>query len=264
VNIKIYGERNTGTNALEAVLKRNSSSHVLPGVASQLVEGQRELIDRAIKKMGECSAMERRLVREAINDSIFEKSGWKIFGWKHAAPPLELLTEANDIYIVFLVKNPYSWLLSLARRPYHSLQNRPSTFAEFVTRPWITVRRENAPALIENPVELWNFKMRSYFDTAASAGVQMRFVKSEDFVQDQESAVSDILEMTGRKEEKFEQVIEATKTVDRKLGRDLEYYKDYYRDTKWQQELDSDSIGRINTFLDPVLMEKLGYEFLLT
>jgi len=219
-------------------------------------------MDRTIKKMGKCSAIEKRIAKEAVVDRIFEERGRESFGWKHSAPPLDLLFEAEDVCIVFLVKNPYSWLLSLAQRPYHSFLSKPTTFSEFVVRPWVTVRRENAPALIENPVELWNFKLHSYFNTAAKIGHPVFFIKSEDLIQDQESAISPILELTGRKNEEFEPLIDATKTIDRDLGKDLDYFKDYYGERKWRHDLDPESIRRINEYLDPVLMENTGYEFI--
>lgn len=267
MNIKVYGERNSGTRALDQVLRRNSNSRVLPGTAVELDADYLSRIDQAARKIPGCSTLEKLILRESVIDKVFEDGERESLGWKHSSPPLSLLMDVRNICIIFLVKNPYSWLLSLAKKPYHSLLPTCSKFEDFVSCPWITVRRDNAPALFENPVDLWNFKLNSYYaatETVAANACKVFFIKFEDFIHDQEQSVAGVLDVVGRKKGGFEVLREATKGNDRSLGRDLAYYKEYYGNEKWRDSLNSESVARINKSVDPILMEKIGYDYVLS
>lgn len=70
-------------------------------------------------------------------------------GWKHACAPS--WKQIHSIYApyarscLFVVtgKNPYAFLLSLHKRPYHHWTLRSKTFQDFVKSPFRVLGREN-------------------------------------------------------------------------------------------------------------------------
>ncbi|RME83007.1 MAG: hypothetical protein D6775_09300 [Caldilineae bacterium] len=136
IPVKILGERNTGTHYLEKLLRLNLDVRVLPGSAP------------------------RRLRRhfpgnEAVLDLYFRLTAFANLGWKHAlAPAPDALRRSRwarrGLVILTLSKNPYAWLLSLYRHPYHYSGPLPS-FERFLQSPWRTVRRERCSDVLPDP-----------------------------------------------------------------------------------------------------------------
>jgi hypothetical protein len=96
--IKIYGERNTGTNYLRRLLELN--------------------VERA------------------------EVCGIYEYGWNHDRPMdrLEALRCENVLFL-FMIKNPYSWVLSLKRnthktRAHKTRARKELSVQEFLTEPY--------------------------------------------------------------------------------------------------------------------------------
>lgn len=114
VTIKIFGERNTGTNYLSNILQLNLRVKLLPSSAREIplffkFEWYKNLFF---------------LITEKQN-----------LGWKHAKPNKEILisrlSQNSKLVVLFLVKNPYSFLLSLHQRPYHNASKKNLTFQKF-------------------------------------------------------------------------------------------------------------------------------------
>jgi len=95
--VKIYGERNTGTSYLEALLVRNLAVDCLRGG-----------VPRSIRRFFANS--------ERARDWYFHATYRSNLGWKHACVPTEsqlaiARTNSTDVLFLTLTKNPYAWLL---------------------------------------------------------------------------------------------------------------------------------------------------------
>lgn len=240
--IKILGERNSGTTYLDRLLRRNLRVRILPGV-----------LPKPIERLFPTS--------ERVRDLYFRATRRHNLGWKHAAAPrpgelADAAIDPSEILFLVLTKNPYSWLLSLHRRPYHAKQ-RHRDFDVFLKSPWPTLGRENARTSFETPIDLWNAKNASYLDLAA--GAEVLALRYEDLLRDPFD-ILDRLVRTHRFEARrspFENIEEAAKPGDR--DRRSSDYRDYYLGERWKQELSPSSLAWINSRLDQDLMERLGY-----
>ncbi|RVU85405.1 hypothetical protein EOL70_05525 [Leucothrix sargassi] len=161
--LKIFGERNSGTNWVEETVMSNyevSLVHHRGVIGKSITDEQRALL----RMYGQ---QERRFIRERFIDAIFEEQFVQFFGWKHSCVDYNLLRDCpsfNETGFIFLVKNPYSFIKSLHQKPYHELLNVPDSLDSFVSSPWLAVQRDLiANPLLETPVELWNYKVSSYF-----------------------------------------------------------------------------------------------------
>lgn len=247
--IKIYGERNTNTNYLSRLLALNLDAAELPGTVPR-----------------SWSLYSRRLPGyEAVRDLYFRHTYRRNLGWKHAFPApadelrRESLLASHDVAFLTLTKNPYAWLLSAHRRPYH--QSRGSIdFDSFLGRPWRLVGRENgrdAGRQLPNPVELWNRKNASYLDLAELGALNL---KAEGLLEDAEGVIEQISRSFSipRKSAGFVNYEKSTK--DR--GKDSSYYRDYYLNERWRDKLTDAAVERINALLDRRILQHFGYELI--
>ena len=243
--LKLYGERNTGTNYLEQLAGLNLAAAVLPGSTPPWLR----------RLFGE---------GEGRRDGYFRLTWGRNLGWKHSVAPspqeLERQGEwVRRLAVITLTKNPYSWLLSLHRNPYHHQGTEPA-FEAFLETPWQTVGRERHNGVFSHPVALWNAKNASYL-ALAGGGVPCANLRYEDLLADPEAtlrgaAAACDLAMQGRP---FCNVTSTTKVEDR---RDFQSYQDYYLHERWKAKLTTNSVDLINRSLDPVLMAAFGYECL--
>jgi hypothetical protein len=241
--LKLYGERNTGTNYLHRLLALNLEVHLLPGVVPSYL---RRLFPRS----------------ELARDLYFALTFGRNLGWKHALAPSPREIGTTSIYsprlfFVTLTKNPYAWLLSLYRRPYH-YRGQASSFEAFLAAPWQPVRRARAPGVYDNPVVMWNQKNASYLRLAAGAPtINLRYV---DLLSNPGRTLAQIASTwdIAWKVPEFKNVEESTKE---KREKDFAYYQDYYLGQRWREELSEGQLALVNRHLDPGLMEAFGYAF---
>jgi hypothetical protein len=237
--VKIYGERNTGTRYLAKLLVRNLDVELLDGAAPWVLR----------KLFGS---------NEAARDLYFRASYRRNLGWKHAmAPSPEQLWRlaVEDVLFITLTKNPYAWLLSLHRRPYHG--HTAASFADFVQARWPAVGRENSPGGYANPVVLWNEKNRSYLNLGRAACAHN--LRYEDLVCDPETVIAGLAQAFDlpRKRAHFQNVDESTKPEpDKRFGD----YRSYYLEERWRSKLDPTVLPLINAHLDEALMAHFGYQ----
>lgn len=241
--LKLYGERNSGTNYVQSLVAANLDVDILRGVAPKWVL-------RVFRRS------------ETAIDSYFMLARWWNLGWKHAVAPttVPLRLGRGPVCFVTLVKNPYSWLLSLHRRPY----NRGSRtgrvpFEEFLSSPWVTVRRERAAKAYPNPVELWNAKTHSYLELPQrSRGVCLRY---ETVLENPAAAIETLATQlqVPRRTSAFENVDESTKGETDKRFSD---YQRYYLQQQWREQLDARAIELINASLDADVVSRAGYSLL--
>jgi hypothetical protein len=150
---KIFGERNTGTNALAQLIRKNIGEIVCPGVVSEVVADWPA-------RLGSITGFDepyRLFLQHAIIDDIFLDMPAEC-AFKHTTPEFSPRFIEKEVGIIFLVKNPYSWLVSMFRRPYGMLLPKADNFSIFLRRPWISLGRENLPRVLASPIEMWNRK----------------------------------------------------------------------------------------------------------
>jgi hypothetical protein len=244
--VKVYGERNTGTNYVSRLISLNFDVHVLRGVTPP----------QWIQQHGST---------EAAKDQFFAEFFPRNLGWKHALPRSRRELESagintSRILFVTITKNPYSWLLSMFKRPYH-WNRQAKTFSEFLSMPWTPIRRENCDDDFLNPVDLWNRKNRSYV-TLFDSGLHAVNLRYEDLVCDPMRVLkrlNDTARMPVRHHGNgFVNVVRSTKDSDK----DFEYYRDYYTKERWRDKLSANDLQTINSSLDRHLMRRFGYELL--
>jgi len=243
--IKIYGERNTGTNYLTELIDLNFQVQQLQGVIPKWLSKIQQLIRG----------------KEFARDAYFAMTYHQNLGWKHSqVKPVEDICKYakyfRDLSFVTLTKNPYSWLLSMYRRPYHRYFSKKPDLETFLATPWKSVGRENISGVISSPVELWNIKNASYIQIAKKLPVLT--LKFEDLLDDPEQMLKLISESFSW-DWKVDQFINYDQST-KESSKDSEFYRDYYLNGKWKEELSARSISIINKRLDDNVMNYFNYQ----
>jgi hypothetical protein len=280
--IKIYGERNTGTNYLASLIERNISFIELRENACAISPVDSSI---ALSKMGK-------------------------LGWKHRLVSAQHL-QKNDIrresiLIITLTKNPYSWLLSLHRRPYAPIHKRKSivsfddrgvphpyagcnikliklikkcgrlgwiflskfsqwceyeklAFSDFIRTKWHIQFNEGCDKCFKNPVQLWNLKNNAYLELAKHYNV-LSFTY-ESLLAFPENTIRKIFDHLGVTLERFENISSAAKKED-DASKNYSFYRNYYLGECWKKQLSKKDIQYISSQLDPAVMRSFGYKFL--
>lgn len=203
VALKLYGERNTGTRALAEAIAANIDVPMMRPSA----RGRIATLDAAMKaRSGPLARIFphlRQRVREGVVDETSRPFVAAGFGWKHAAPPVEvILADPRAATTLFLVvtKHPLFFLKSLHRRPYHDVLLRwpKPSLSRFLRQPWQPVERDLiGTARLASPADLWTAKARAYralLDRAPHA----LHVRYEDFVADYGGTLDRVADALGR------------------------------------------------------------------
>ncbi|WFE76671.1 hypothetical protein [Roseinatronobacter sp. S2] len=252
--IKIYGERNTGTNFVEDLLAANLPLTICAG---NLPSPIRKMYKLAYKVLPYDIAY--RLVEDDRDRRYAQRFAAEL-GWKHARIPNGPEGQAypDDVGFIALMKDPYAWLLSLHKRPYQSKLNNHLhriSFSEFLRAPWRTVGREHGPAEYPNPVELWNDKVSSYAQLAEHGPAML--VRYEEVIEDINGFVHRVAESFGS--ELPTQVSVPTKST-KNDGRSTADIVAFYKDRSWVSKLCATDIEFINSQLDHDLARRCGYQ----
>lgn len=244
--IKLYGERNTNTNYMSKLLALNLCSKEVPGMVPIWL---RKIQDRSPGN-------------EWIRDLYFNLTYGKNLGWKHSlAKPWSEIQKCriaqSNLFFLTLTKNPYSWLLSLYRNPYHQHDSEMLDFETFLRSPWRTVGRENAGAVLSNPIKLWNIKNKSYLQLDPKQTLNLT---SESVFENPEGSIRKVSEKFSivRKSDKFIDYQSSTKGE----NKDSAYYRDYYLSERWRENLSQEAIEIINQSVNQQLMAHFGYRVL--
>ena len=242
--LKLYGERHTGTNYLSRLIAVNLDVELLVGTVPASVNLK----------------LKNRPGAEIVRDLYFAVTARQNLGWKHRlVDPAVLQRKAGEapgqIAFVALAKNPYSWLLSLHRKPYHLYTRDVPALAEFIRRPLRSVARESAPGGFKSPMDLWNRKNLAYLELADA--VPTVLLRYEDLLDSPSSAIEQIGERFGlpRVREGFANFEASTKDS----TRSYDDYRRYYLEERWRAELPGDCLEIINSAIDQNLMGRLDY-----
>ena len=238
--IKLYGERNTGSRYLVKLLKKNFDAELLRYTVPNNILWYR---------------------REWTKNLYFWLTYRYNFGWKHAYVRTDWLKPewVENTGFITVSKNPYSYLLSLYKRPYHVKGDKPATFLDFLQREWKLQERDNMPvSSLPNPVVLWNQKNRSYMNLQRKFPERVYNMTYEGLLDDyarELRAVQEKLDLQPLGD--YTNVTESTKED----AKSNDYYRDYYLGEVWRKDLNADQIAFINEQLDPEVMAFFGYAF---
>lgn len=251
MRVKIFGERSTGTRFLRETLLRNGVTDLWPGTIAEL--GQQHAV--ALPERPDIPPVDRAAIREALTDDVFARSFHLTLGWKHGAPAFDRLPDTgHDTKFVVIVKNPYSWIQSMYRKPHHNLlQGNMASLDAFVRFPWVCTGRDNIRRCCSSVADLWTVKYRSYVDLCDRRnGLVIRY---EALLTDPD--VLDVLRAAvgGAGSWTLPDTVAGSE-------RDLSYYQDYATRDGWRDGLDRHVVDALNERLDPNLVEQLGYTIL--
>ncbi|MHA3914268.1 hypothetical protein [Halovulum sp. GXIMD14793] len=246
--IKVFGERNTGTRAVNAMLAG------LDGLRRRL--GAAPATDGSLEAAIEArfTGGWRKQYLEALRDTRITADD----PWKHACAKLTPAMVEARVSTLFMLRDPYSWFLALARRPHHMKGPASDGLEAFADRPWITDRREGVPALVASPMDLWSLKLRSYLnfaDDAYALGLRCAFLKFEDFVEDNTGSLQRALAHLHLPDQGLKPIRRNTKGE----GLSADDLAAYYRDKRWQARLTAPLVTRLNARIDWAVAERLGY-----
>jgi hypothetical protein len=246
--VKIFGERNTGTNALRKLIDTNSASWCLAGTAGEIEPKAARAIERSFWLTDR--ERERRI------DAIFARSS-DLFAWKHCATNFDDPSVFDGALVLIAVRHPASWVLSLFRNPYHLLGRKPRNLAQFLDFEWQTAGRERLSTQRFRPLDLYAAKIDSYLALARSLeerGISHRFVRFEDIVLEQEQLFESLKpDLCGAAVE-FQPVRKSTKT----RRKNADSYREYYGSERWRDEL-AGLESTVDRRVDWVPLGRFGY-----
>ena len=252
--VKVLGERNSGTNYLSKLVRKNFDIDLLPGTQPNVQADLEALAQDLPKNL-------QHLARQMLVDVSMREIENRNLGWKHAFPDFELLerekeTASRTLFLV-ISKEPYSWLKSFHRRPYHSLfPARYMSLSDFIRHPWIATRKENlSPAVVPNMVALWNAKHQGWL-SLTERGYQTVFVPYSDLLSNfsaQMEAIGAII--PPRKAGAYENIEDSTK----KDGRSSSDFVKQYSNGNDYSAFTPEDIAFVNESVDKDVVAKLGY-----
>lgn len=254
--LKIFGERNTGTRAIVRMLQESATKW--PKVDLGPIDENKDHIAALHQQVnGFRKSTWRKIYHDALLDMESELGG-PVRAWKHSKPVWDAEYARRNIHIVFSVRDPYSWFLALARRPYHRRGIRANSLEDFAIHPWMTVGRDNMDRVVPSPICLWNGKVAAYQpfrDQADQSGLKTALVRFETFVTTPEETIANVLDGLGEPYESISRIETSTKEDKRPLSEII----DYYRDEKWKSWLTRGLVAGLNDQIDWDVAGIYGY-----
>lgn len=176
----------------------------------------------------------------------------KGLGWTHGTPQTyDKEVEAKTLFL-FIVKNPYSWLLSFKDKPHTDIKGKYDKidFGKFLRTPVESHK---------SPIEMWTYKHSIYLWFMGNVDYA-HLVRYEDVLRDPKKVIDEIIDKYDLSKSKsyFKNIDNTThpsgRITDDKFGK-----KEYYLKKKWRKELED--VDLINGFLNRKVMKKLGYKY---
>lgn len=189
VNVKVLGERNSGTNLFHKILKSDFNVSIFGNSSSMNRD------EKAFLKRSNIARAIRREMRETINDDNHFRQIPINGGWKHSAVTDRFVEEfaiPNSCLVLCIVRHPVAWANSMHKSAFHSVVSTPDNFSEFISSPWIArYRDELSTRFLESPLQLWQAKVESYVSYANKYDF-FSIIKYEDLVLDSPRVFSDL------------------------------------------------------------------------
>lgn len=247
--VKIFGERNTGTNFVERLIQANFPIYSL--------QSNNRVYNTLRSFAAHIPQSERREFRAAALDLDSSRGLYSDFGWKHAVPPFQHIAaapHANNTLFVAVAKHPAAWLQSLMARPYNPAEKTPNVFSDFIRYDWQLSARDNlGPKDRINVVELWNVKNAAY-RKLTDVNRRAIVISYEDILRDPESFLKRIEEHIPA-EGVFTWQLESTK------GDELSFddYRAKYEIGNVLAKIDPDDLQYVKERADADVMRGFGY-----
>jgi hypothetical protein len=289
VMLKLYGERNSGTNFVTELLHTNFHDlgwKVLQGVADRT---SRVSSKHSTEPWGANNGSMRlpsrktELIRETA-DAFFERTFAVNLGWKHQLvsdsvlrAQVEAERNARHCYFFLAVnKDPYSWLVSMYAKPYHYTAAKgrgfTGTFAEFVSRPYIRAGDRElvdvTKTQFETPMEIYNEKHRAHLALTLPKLVlryQDVLVDTPGTMQRVYDAVREAFPHAKVKGEFHPRALPISKAIKGKLTTPTFFSDKYVNAQTWKAKYAQhpEVLDFINANLDMHVVAQLGYHRLL-
>jgi hypothetical protein len=250
MRIKIFGERNTGTNLLRQLIGRNSASEVLPGTHDEIDQAAAAEL-RALKAAGADNAARQAWLDAYLGPQPIERQ------WKHAATRFDDPGALPaDILVVLTTRHPLSWLLSLHRHAQDRLGEPPDDFLDFLAFDWPLLARDRLGPGSLTPPALWQAKLaasRSFAAELRARGRPVAVLPFELLATDQRAAFESLRPHLDRPADRPAPIEASTK----RTPKDAAFYRDRYGEERWRDELPSGARAALR--LDPGLLAWAGY-----
>ncbi|MCF6271891.1 MAG: hypothetical protein L3J37_01685 [Rhodobacteraceae bacterium] len=247
--VKVFGERNTGTSAVMQMLGS------MEGVSTSSPRIPTPDIDRLEEKvMAKLEGFYRELYIDALLDESRSRNRG-LSAWKHAAPVLDDSYAEKSASVLFLVRDPYSWAVSMYRQPYHKRAPKAESLLEFLDRPWLCMARDNLRPVLESPLDLWSGKLRAYRVFSDVGPVPSTVLQFEDFVQAPVFALGAALAVFGIGSDGLAEIPRPTKPD----GMEAADRRAYYAGESWKSSLDPAAATLINERIDWDVARSFGY-----
>jgi hypothetical protein len=250
-DVKIFGERNTATNALKQIIESNSESHCCPATKTDLGKPFGPFQTFVFKHSPRWG--------EALIDRAFEGVDASR-AWKHCATDFRTAADLAGKTVFFCVRHPGSWLLSIFRNHYHAIDELPTELGEFINYSWRTVKRERLGKKRYTPLDLYMKKLESYrhlIGLLEMDDIDYRFVRFEDVVLAQGRMFSELRPLLKNPTNEFCELRKSTKSATKTLID----YQNYYGAEHWREEL-AGLENTINNRVDWDMLARFDYKAL--
>lgn len=252
IYVKVFGERNSGTIYLTALVRENTNAIMMEGDT----RGKAGLLKSENRVFPEAYTHDNDYVQDMDHFRMLHSD----FGWKHARPPIDVIefsAYSRLTKFIYTTKHPCFWLQSMFNRPYNPRLSRAASFSDFIRSPWPLSRRDNIDGTtVATPIELFNKKVRSYMEMLRKYPDNSVFVRYEDLLEDTEQTVtracSNIL---GFGESAFKNILDSTKSA----GENFDFYRKKYLSENYVDSISDEDLDFIDSKLDKNLMERCGY-----
>lgn len=181
-----------------------------------------------------------------------------IGGWKHGhycAP----WTLGEEVHVVTVVKNPYSWLVSL----YNYLKPQ-MPFVHFLKRPLVVGEKSGSPYLLRssNPVEHWN-NMNYHWMSIQINYKKLFIVSYENVLQNTDLAlknISNYFELSLQENKDNPKNRMEASNEKQHISEDA-FDVSYYTNRKYLDYFNNETFSFVNQHIEPMIMQQLGYRW---
>jgi len=247
--LKVFGERNTGTRAATLMLRAHR------GVANATLDAAAPDLDALETQVNaRLKGFRKKLFKDALLDA--RKSRLPALGaWKHAAPMVDDSYAANGASVLFMVRDPYSWITALYRNPYHIHTRKPDTIEAFLQEPWLCLKRDNIAPVLASPMQLWSAKLQAYRAFAEADPVPSTVLHFEAFVREPVLALGAALRHFDMPTEGLAELQGPTKHGGMQKSERVAFYDR----EDWARALSPTAVRLINAKVDWALAAHFGY-----